>query len=102
MITKEEFIDFIEVHEKFNNDIDLLYDLKIDIINSFLFEAFGKVCDMLLNAAFTPDGVDWINWWLYEGKNLYTEERLPVYINDEKVLIETPDELWEIIKDYRI
>lgn len=35
-------------------------------------------------------------------KNLYTEERLPVYINDEKVLIETPDELWEIIKDYRI
>lgn len=102
MITKEEFIDFIEVHEKFNNNVDLLYDLKIDIINSFLFEAFGKVCDMLLNATFTPDGVDWINWWLYESKDLYTKERLPVYINDEKVLIETPDELWEIIKDYRI
>ena len=65
-------------------------------------EEFGKVCDMLLNATFTPDGVDWINWWLYESKDLYTEERLPVYINDEKVLIETPDELWEIIKDYRI
>ena len=102
MITKEEFIDFIEVHEKFNNNVDLLYDSKIDIINSILFEVFGKVCDMLLNTTFTPDGVDWINWWLYESKDLYTEERLPVYINDEKVLIETPDELWKIIKDYRI
>ena len=43
-----------------------------------------------------------INWWLYESKDLYTEKRLPIYINDEKVLIETPDELWEIIKDDRI
>lgn len=42
MITKEEFIDFIEVHEKFNNNVDLLYDLKIDIINSILFEVFGE------------------------------------------------------------
>mgnify|MGYP006998562902 FL=1 len=57
---------------------------------------------MYKRQTFTPDGVDWINWWLYESKDLYTEERLPVYINDEKVLIETPDELWKIIKDYRI
>ena len=42
MITKEEFIDFIEVHEKFNNNVDLLYDLKIDLSILFCSRCLGK------------------------------------------------------------
>ena len=76
MITKEQFIKLITDHRKHNDRLD---------------EVIGLL--------FQEEGVDDINWWLYEkcGRPDYK-----MWDKDgNEIPTETLDDLWEIVKDYR-
>ena len=51
--------------------------------------------DKLISVHFTEEGVDWIDYYLYENpEKCY-------YQNKVKIPLETLDDLWENIKVYR-
>lgn len=103
MITFENFKRFIEASELFNTNVDKLYDLKIDIIESELFKGYGHVEDILITSLFKENGIDYINWWLYERKdyNGHISNTLLDFERNE-IEVNSIEELWDLVKDYRI
>lgn len=100
MITKKLFVKFIKLVQSYNNNFDKLYELKVDLVNSFLFEDFGILSDLYLDSNYTEEGKDWINWWLFEKPidnedHAFDEEGNPIKL-------ETIEELYEFVKQYEI
>ena len=64
-MTKENFIKCINAILELEKWCDDLYALGLDITNSKYFN-YGVLADNLWLEAFGVEGLDWINWWLYE------------------------------------
>lgn len=103
MITFENFKRFIEASELFNTNVDKLYDLKIDIIESELFTSHENLEDVLITSLFKERAVDYINWWLYEREdfNGNISNTLLDYDGNE-VEVNSIEELWDLVKDWQI
>lgn len=97
MIGKDEFTELIQSC--------IEQDQRIDDLEKIFSYSFGdpiidwgyKILGMLLNMYFTKEGADWIGYYLWENseKCYYNE-------NDEKLPLETINDLWNIVKKYRI
>lgn len=99
-MTKEQFIKAIALIEECDSVTDKLYAVGIDIINSPLFDNFGKMSDMLWQTNFSEEDADLINWWLYERFDFNTGKLQPIYTLDGKdVYVRTPEGLWNILQD---
>ena len=68
-MTYEEFLKILMSFKKINEDISELYDIGFDFLEgkyrmsdnvSIMFEA-------VLESYFTDEGIDWINWFIYEN-----------------------------------
>lgn len=60
-------------------------------------DTFGKLTDLFFETHYKNDGIDWINWWMWE--NDFGENELEAY--DEHLLIcQTEDGLYDFIKKY--
>lgn len=95
MIGKEKFIELIEEYNKQNKRIDQIGEFVTGIYDSPIIDYGWKMFDELKKAYFTEEGVDWIDYFLYENpKECY-------YIDDVKIPLKTIDDLWETVKDYR-
>lgn len=71
----------------------------IDKGNGITVEYGNILFDEVLGLLFQEEGVDDINWWLYEkcGRPDYK-----MWDKDgNEIPTETLDDLWEIVKDYR-
>lgn len=66
MMTREKFKEMIYNIEEYNDFVDELYKLKIDIYNCKYTEYAGIFFDELMKSEFGEDGLDLISWWLYE------------------------------------
>lgn len=101
MITKEEFkkliTDFLTWEKYVNTASDVL---KIpNLFESTLCTYEWDLFDTILRILFTTDGVDDINWWIYEKQN---DQTLKMYDeNDKEIPTSTLDDLWKLIKDTR-
>lgn len=100
MITKDEFIDLISAHKKWDKKIDEV----CSILGTDLFEAtwidYGyALFDKLLNLEFNKYAVDDINWWLWE-KNGDPEMKMWDK-DDNEIPTETIEDLWEVVKSNR-
>jgi hypothetical protein len=77
-----------------------LYKLGIDLMP--YDENYEHVIDELFKAAFNPDQLEWIDWYLYErespnGKILKAHKK----VGRKKVQIcHTIDSLWETVQEY--
>lgn len=60
-------------------------------------DTFGKLTDLFFETHYKNDGIDRINWWMWE--NDFGENKPKAYDNDEE-LIKTEDELYDYIKKY--
>lgn len=102
MITKGKFIDLISEHQKWSSRIDEVSKV-LDAPNLFecdWVDYTAMLFDNTLNFLFKEEGVDTINWWLYEK-----DGRSDMKIWDEtgkEIPTETLDDLWEIVKEYAI
>ena len=65
-MTREKFKEMIYKIEEYNDFVDELYKLKIDIYNCKYTDYAGIFFDELMKSEFGEDGLDLVSWWLYE------------------------------------
>lgn len=98
MVDKKYFFTLIEDHLNFQNKVDIISDAGLQIFDSPIVEYGNSIFNQLLKALFHPEGVDWIEWWLYE-KNGDSELKVWNEYGDE-IPSTTKEDLWELIKNY--
>ena len=95
MINKEEFANLLREHEMQNARVDLFTEIFPMAYDSPLIEFGWRMFDKLLNTYFTEEGVDWIQYYLYENpEKCYYESNI-------KIPLETIDDIWKVIESYR-
>lgn len=103
MISKELFIKTINLMEKYDSEIDKWIDFGLDIFETPLCSIPCEIFNCWIDSHFNTDGKDWIDWYLYERKSIITKEILPCYDeNDNKFYVNSVEDLWNIVKDYRL
>ena len=65
-MTKEGFIKLLQNAQNYTKELDRWYDFGIDLFELPISELGWNFFDTTIVELFTDDGVDWINWWLYE------------------------------------
>jgi len=121
----KEFEKFILAYKKFHEDSSELYRLGINLFDGHfnLEEQCSEILDTSLHGIFTEEGVDWINWFMFEndfgtkdwsglvyfkdsdGKTTTKEkESLPGHDAQDKdgnsICYDLPS-LWETVKEYK-
>ena len=66
MMTREKFKEMVYNIEEYNDFVEELYKLKIDVYNCKYTDYAGIFFDELMRSEFGEDGLDLITWWLYE------------------------------------
>lgn len=102
MITKELFTKFIENAQAYQKELDRWSNFGIDLFELPISELSWNFYNKFLEQAFTVDGIDWVNWWMFEKFQPYNEKPLEAYNNDGIIPTDTIDDLWEIVKKYVI
>ena len=104
MITKEEFVKFIEEYQTYDKAFERIETAIIGkpyISNMYESDwnlAVGKMLDIFLKSHFTEEGCDWINYWLFEdvdNKTAYFKEDL--FDNERKYPLDTINDLWNFL-----
>lgn len=99
MITKELFIKFINNAKAFDKELDRWHDFGIDIFELPISDYAWKMYDCFLEENFTSDGIDIINWWMFE-KYMIPNKPNELYDSNNNVIpTNTIEELWECIKN---
>ena len=114
MITYEKFKEIIVRYIIFSKCESILREMNIDIFESPLFETTGYYLDWLWDAYFTENGVDTINWWMFEyhtleedfdknGNYIGDPDKEPgMWDKDDKIILMiTIEDLWNEVKDLR-
>lgn len=97
---RETFLNVIKLHQEQEERLDRLSEL-IDY-GSPLVEFGWLMFDNVMHEAFNETQVDWIFWWLYDRIDLITKEEHPYWDeNDEEHYVHTPEELWDLIQNYK-
>ena len=86
--------------QSFENNIDTLCDMGIDMINSDLYSDFNKVVEICISTNFTEEGQDWINWWLYERKGCGDVINEAYDVDGNVIKLDTLEELWNLVSNY--
>lgn len=83
--------------KEFNKYIDDLQKMGIDLIETPLFDCFGRLFDLLIKSHYRREGQDWINWFFFEkGDN----EAIKAYDENNKEICRNFDELYDLVEDY--
>lgn len=98
-ITKEEFLELLKMREAQSERLDKLSDAGFPIWDTDVIEYGNFMFDKVIEVYFTQEGEDWIFWWLYE-KNGNPEMKVWDEDNDE-IPMETMEDLWRFVKQYR-
>lgn len=95
MIGKEDFIRLINEYHLQDKRIDALNELIPDSFGAPILDFGWKMFDEVKKVYFTEEGVDWIDYYLYENP----ERRY--YVGGVAYPLDTIDDLWNLIKEYR-
>lgn len=112
MIDKELFISIIKEVHNADHFINELYRLGIESVDNPLFYAYGYILDRYWEAYFTDEAIDTINWFMYEhhsiGDDFDAELKMlepgQLSVHEENgnlIPMDTIDDLWEYVKDFR-
>lgn len=84
MITKEQFFKFVANSNKYEEEIDKIYDMfKLEIWETPLCLAAAECMDLFVDSNFTTAGINMVNWWLYEDadKVIFSDSEEPIDIS---------------------
>ena len=100
-MTKEYFLKLIANAECFNSELDRWAEFGIELFELPIAEISWDFFNIVIQSAFTNEGVDIINWWLFE-KRISCEEVLEIRDNSGSIIpSDTIEDLWNIVKEYR-
>lgn len=100
-MTKEEFINLIESAQGYQSEIDRWDNFGLCLFELPIYENAWKMFDTSVAAIFRLEGIDWINWWLWERPSLFPNGgNNKAWDKDGNVIpTDTVDDLWELVKD---
>ena len=99
---KCNFVAMINVIEKYDAEIERWNDFGIALYELPICELTWELINMYLKEMFNEDGVDWINWYIYERKSIITGEVLPCWDEEgKKFYVNTPEDLWKLVEQHQ-
>ena len=103
IITKEQFIDIISQYSIQDERLNNLENLGFNIWETPIIDFGFIMFDLVIKTNFTREGQDWINWWLYERDNSWNSRVAKAFDEDNnEILTETTEDLWNIVEKYRV
>ena len=99
MIEKEQFLRLINFKLEAITFIDEISEYISNKVIEKLMDNSGIEFNTILELTFNANGIDTINWWLYE-KSISPD--LSIYYNGKELPSDTIEDLWELVKDNRI
>ena len=65
-----DFLEILMPYQKLQRDFSELYQMGFNLLDSkYQIEPnVSRILDASLNSHFTEEGVDWINWFIYENE----------------------------------
>ena len=111
MITKEEFIKFIDQFNSFVQGIERLENAikgsggYCELFETDWFINVGEMYDTFLESHFTESGIDLINWWKFEDVDKIIYQKVDRDLFNGKSEIEYNvneiDNLWKYMMTYK-
>ena len=99
---KCNFVAMINAIEKYDAEVERWADFGIELYELPICELTWELINMYLEEMFNKDGVDWINWYIYERKSIFTGEVLPCFDEEGKEFyVNTPEDLWKLVEQHQ-
>ena len=99
---KCNFVAMVNAIEKYDAEVERWADFGIELYELPICELTWELINMYLEEMFTEDGVDWINWYIYERKSIFTGEVLPCWDEEGKEFyVNTPEDLWKLVEQHQ-
>ena len=94
----EKFKKILDLQVEHHKRMHALYDLKVDVLDTF--DELERVVEMLWAELLTPEGADWLSWFLYDKD--YVSGTLREDLNawdGEKEICKDLQGLYDYLKD---
>jgi hypothetical protein len=99
---KCNFIAMVNAIERYDAEVERWADFGIELYELPICELTWELINMYLEEMFNKDGVDWINWYIYERKSVITGEVLPCWDEEGKEFyVNTPEDLWKLVEQHQ-
>ena len=99
---KCNFVAMINAIERYDAEVERWADFGIELYELPICELTWELINMYLEEVFNEDGVDWINWYIYERKSIFTGEVLPCWDEEGKEFyVNTPEDLWKLVEQHQ-
>ena len=99
---KCNFVAMVNAIEKYDAEVERWADFGIELYELPICELTWEIINMHLEEMFNKDGVDWINWYIYERKSIFTGEVLPCFDEEGKEFyVNTPEDLWKLVEQHQ-
>lgn len=99
---KCNFVAMVNAIEKYDAEVERWADFGIELYELPICELTWELINMYLEEMFNEDGVDWINWYIYERKSIFTGEVLPCFDEEGKEFyVNTPEDLWKLVEQHQ-
>ena len=99
---KCNFVAMINAIEKYDAEVERWADFGIELYELPICELTWELINMYLEEVFNEDGVDWINWYIYERKSIFTGEILPCFDEEgNEFYVNTPEDLWQLVEQHQ-
>jgi hypothetical protein len=99
---KCNFVAMINAIERYDAEVERWADFGIELYELPICELTWEIINMYLEEMFNKDGVDWINWYIYERKSIFTGEVLPCFDEEGKEFyVNTPEDLWKLVEQHQ-
>lgn len=95
MIGKDEFVNLIESYKKQDDRIHKIGEAGFQIWDTDVIEYGYTLFSDVIDILFDKEGSEFIFWWLYEPKKKIWDK------DNNEIQVNTIEEFWEFIKDYR-
>lgn len=92
-----EFQSLLEKFKSFSDKIAELHDMGFDFYEGKyqLISDVDKIIDIALSSHYTEEGVDWINWFIYETN--YGKRKLEAWDENKNLICQDLESLHEYI-----
>ena len=99
---KCNFVAMINAIERYDAEVERWADFGIELYELPICELTWELINMYREEIFNKDGIDWINWYIYERKSIFTGEVLPCFDEEGKEFyVNTPEDLWKLVEQHQ-